>query len=101
MCFSAAPSSEKDQGSMNFASNTAPGLLDHAVEGGRHPAEHRMAQLALDVCDALSGVDLVPASVQSLGGAAELDDEIAGQVLGFGLAAFLAPEAEEGGSSCP
>ena len=52
--------------------------------------------MALDVLDRLPGVDLVPASVQVLGGAAELDEEVAGQVLGFGFAALLAPEAEEG-----
>ena len=31
--------------------------------------------MALDVCNPLLGVDLVPASVQILGGAAELDEE--------------------------
>src|SRR6476646_3400405 len=31
MCFSAAASSEKDQGSMNFASNTAPRREPNAV----------------------------------------------------------------------
>ena len=43
MCFSAAASSENDHGSMNLASNTAPGAFDHAVQRRGHPADHRMA----------------------------------------------------------
>ena len=51
----------------------------------------------LDVLDGLPRVALVPAPVQILGGLAELDDEIAGQVLRLGLAALFAPEAQQGG----
>jgi hypothetical protein len=36
----------------------------------------------------------LPAPVQFLGHAAELDNQVAGQILGLDLAAFLAPEAE-------
>jgi hypothetical protein len=35
--------------------------------------------------------------IERLGHQAELDDEIAGQVLGLGLAALFPPEAEQGG----
>ncbi len=39
----------------------------------------------------------IPAPVQVLGGEAELDDEIAGEVLRLDFAALLPPQAEEGG----
>ncbi len=51
----------------------------------------------LDAFDDLPGVALVPVPVEGLGHEAELDDEVAGQVLRLGLAPFLPPEAEEGG----
>ena len=95
MCFSAAASSENDQGSMNLASNTAPVALDHAVEGGRHPSQDRVLDPALDVCDDLAGIALEPAPIELLGRGPELDDEVVGEVLGFDLAALLAPEAEK------
>ena len=95
MCFSAAASSENDQGSMNLASNTAPVRLDHAVEGRRHPSQHRVLDLALDVDDGLAGVALEPAPVEVLGRRPELDDEVVGEVLRFDLAALLAPEPDQ------
>ena len=49
MCFSAAASSENDQGSMNLASKTAPLPDDDAVKGGAHPPEYGMPQAMLDV----------------------------------------------------
>ena len=36
-------------------------------------------------------------AVEVLGRTAELDDEIAGEVLRLGLAPFLAPQADQGG----
>jgi len=39
---------------------------------------------------------LIPAPIEVLRYDPELDDEVAGEVLGFDLAALLAPEAEEG-----
>jgi hypothetical protein len=36
-------SSLKAHGSMDLASNTAPGLFDDAVQGGRHPFVHGVA----------------------------------------------------------
>ena len=51
----------------------------------------------LDVRDDLAGIALVPMPVEVLGHQAELDDEVAGEVLRLDLAAFLPPEAEQGG----
>jgi hypothetical protein len=44
-----------------------------------------------------AGIALVPAPVEILGGLAELDYEVAGEVFGLGLAALFPPEAEQGG----
>ena len=51
--------------------------------------------------DSPAGIALVPVAVEVLGGRPELHDEIAGEVLRLGLAPFLAPEADQGGSSLP
>jgi hypothetical protein len=51
-----------------------------------------MADLPLDIRDDLTGIGLVPASVQRLGGQAQLDDEVAGEVLRFNLATFFPPQ---------
>ena len=74
-----------------------PGGLDHAVEGGGHPAHDRMLHPALDPSEDLAGVAFVPVPVEGLGHDPELDDEVAGEVLGFDLAALLPPQADEGG----
>ena len=66
------------------------------VQGRRHPGNGRMLDPALHVPDAPAGVALVPRAVELLGGGPELHDEVAGQVLRLGLAAFLAPEADQG-----
>jgi hypothetical protein len=42
-----------------------------------------------------------PDPIERLGHQAELDDEVAGQVLGLGLAALFPPEAEQGGLVVP
>jgi hypothetical protein len=63
MCFSAAASS---------------GTLDHAVQGGRHPAVHRVEDPPLHVFHSLSGIALVPEPVEIFSGLAELDDEVTG-----------------------
>ena len=55
-----------------------------------------MAEPALNGLDALPGIALVPAPVESLGRHPELDDEVPGEVLGLDFSAFLVPEAEEG-----
>ena len=56
-----------------------------------------MLDPALDVGDAPAGIALVPGAVELLGRAAELHNEVAGQVLRLGFAAFLAPKADQGG----
>ena len=50
----------------------------------------------LDVLDGLPGVALVPVPIEVLGHDPELDDEVAGEVLRFGLAPLLPPQAEQG-----
>ena len=50
-----------------------------------------MAGPLLDVCDDLSGIGLVPAPIEPLGGEAELHDQVAGQVLRLDFAAFFPP----------
>jgi hypothetical protein len=72
-----------------------PGRHDPAVERGSHPAVDGVEHLPLHLGDDLSGVLLVPVPVQMLGHAAELDQEVAGQVLRLGLAALLPPQPEQ------
>ena len=55
-----------------------------------------MPNVLLNVGDDLPGIGLVPAPVQLLGGGPELDDEVAGQVLGLDLAALFLPQAVPG-----
>ena len=57
----------------------------------------RMLNPALDVADDPSGIALIPATVERLGGDAELDDEIVGEVLRLSLAALFLPQPDEGG----
>ena len=56
-----------------------------------------MTDLALNIRKNLTGVSLIPAPVQVLGRDPQLDNEVAGQVLGVDLAQFLPPEPKEGG----
>jgi hypothetical protein len=49
----------------------------------------------LDVADGSSRVALVPAPVQSLGGDAELHNQVAAQILRFGLAALFLPQSDQ------
>jgi hypothetical protein len=42
------------------------------------------------------GVALVPDPIEVLGGEAELDDEVAGEILRAGLAALFLPQADQG-----
>ena len=48
-----------------------------------------MPDLALHVADLPAGVALIPGAIEVLGRPSELHDEVAGQVLRFGLASFL------------
>ena len=54
-----------------------------------------MSNVRLHVRNDLPGIGLVPAAVQLLGNGAELDNEVAGEILRLGLAAFLAPKPEQ------
>ena len=57
----------------------------------------RMLNPALDVGDDPSGIALIPAPVERLGGDAELDDEIVAEVLRLGLAALFLPQPDQRG----
>ena len=48
----------------------------------------------LDVGDRLAGVAFEPMPVEVFGDQTELDNEVSGQVLGLGFAAFLPPKPE-------
>jgi len=76
MYFSAAVSSENDQGSINLASIRSA-TLDQAVQRCRHPPQRRMPDLALDIGKDLAGVGLIPAPIEVLGCQSELHDQIA------------------------
>src|SRR5262249_35222608 len=95
MYFSAAASSENDQGSMNLASNTAsvPSTMPSRVAAIQGMAE---CFPALDIGDAAAGIALVPGAVELLGCRPELYDEIAGEVFRLGLTPFLTPQADQG-----
>ena len=54
MCFSAAASSVKAQGSMNFGLKHRACLLDDPVQRCRHPSMHGMSHALLDILDRLS-----------------------------------------------
>jgi hypothetical protein len=54
-----------------------------------------MAELPLDIRDDVTAIGLIPAPVKVFGREAELNDEIAGEVLGFDLAPFFLPWADE------
>jgi hypothetical protein len=54
-----------------------------------------MLNPTLDVLDGLAGITFVPLPIEVFGHAAELDNQITGQVLRFGFAALLPPEPEQ------
>jgi hypothetical protein len=56
-----------------------------------------MLDPALHVANPSAGIALVPGAVEVLGRRPELYDEVAGQVLRFGLTPFLMPEADQSG----
>src|SRR3954447_10188353 len=49
----------------------------------------------LDVPEKVARVHRIPATIELLGYGAKLNDKVAGEVLRFGFAALLTPEAEE------
>ena len=76
---------------MRSASEHRPGGFDTAVQRCRHPTQRRVPDAPLDVGKDLTGIALVPASIQVLGCKPELNDEIAREVLRLDLAAFFSP----------
>ena len=93
--FSAAASSENDQGSMNLDSNTASLACMRPSRVARHPAQHGMADMRLHVRDHLSGIGLIPAAIEILCHCTKLHEKVAGQIRRFGLAALFAPEPKQ------
>src|SRR5438552_3931366 len=57
-----------------------------------------MLDPALDVADAAASIALVPGAIELFRRCPELHDQIARQVRGIGLAAFLAPQPHQCGS---
>ena len=55
-----------------------------------------MLHPALDRGEGLAGVALVPDPIEGLGHDAELDNEVAGEVLRLDLTAFFPPQPQEG-----
>ena len=96
MYFSAAASSENDQGSMNLASNTAsvPSTIPSRVAAIQGIAECLTWRCTSR--DLPAGIALVPGAIELLGRNSELHDQIAGEVLKGSLAPFLPPESDEG-----
>ena len=94
MYLTIAASSENDQGSMNLASNRASVA---ATRPSRVAAIQRKpdADPPLNICNPLARVGLIPASVKVLGYDSELDDKVAGEILGLDLAAFFAPQPKQ------
>ena len=97
MCFSAAAFLRERPRQHELGLEDRAGPLDHAVEGGRHPALDRMKHLALHLGDDLAGIAFVPVPVEVLGHGAELDDQVIREVLRLDLAALFPPKAEQGG----
>ena len=71
--------------------------LDDAVQRRSHPADHRVADPALDIFDDLPGRALVPLPIEVFGREPELDDQVAGKVFRLRLASLLPPEALQRG----
>ena len=62
-----------------------------AIECRRHPADGGMLDVPLDVANDLPGIEFIPAAVKVFGDGAQLDDQIAGKVLGLGFTSLLPP----------
>ena len=77
------------------------GLFNRAVKGRRHPADHRVLDPPLYLRNDAPGIALEPMPIERLGHEAKLHDEIAGEVLRLGLAAFLAPQPQQGSLVAP
>jgi hypothetical protein len=71
--------------------------LHAPIQSCPHPAQNRVANSLLDIGNHLASIGLIPTAVEIFGSEAELDEQIAGEVLRLYFASFLAPEADEGG----
>jgi hypothetical protein len=56
-----------------------------------------MPQPMLDAFDCLPGIAFIPMAVESFCREAKLNEEVAGEILRRDFAAFLTPEADQGG----
>ena len=54
-----------------------------------------MVNSPLDIVDGVSGAAFIPVAIQVFSDAAQLDNELVTEVLGFDLAALLMPEPNE------
>jgi hypothetical protein len=70
-------------------------VVYEAIQGRRQISMHGVSNPALNVGDDAPGVPLVPGLVERLGGDAQLDDEIARQVLRLDPAALFLPEPDQ------
>ena len=73
-----------------------PGLLDDAVKRRSHPSQHRMSDVRWTSLITWPALRSYQMPIEGLGYEAELNDQVAGQVLRFSLAALFPPEAKEG-----
>ena len=83
-------------GQHEFSLENRASCFYSAVQGGADPSDRWVTDLPLDISDEVTGIRLVPAPIEVLGGDAELDEQVAGEVLGLDLAPLFAPQAEEG-----
>src|ERR1700686_604970 len=95
--FSAAASSENDQGNMNLASNTAP---VPSTRPSRVAAIHRSAGCLTCRCTSVITclvVGLIPAPVQLLSDHAKLNKEVPREILRLDITPLLLPQPHQGG----
>src|SRR4051812_12721447 len=95
ICLSAAASSEKFQGSMNLASNTAPVCSTRPSSVAPIHWWTGCRTFRLHIFDCVAAVALVPASIEVLGDGAKLDNQLLAEVLRRNLTPLLAPEPDE------
>ena len=96
MCFSAARLLRERPWQHELGLEHRAGFLDQSIERGGHPGHRAVDRMTLDVRDPVAGVEFIPAAVEVLGDQAELDDQDARKVRRSLLAAFFAPEAQQG-----
>ena len=71
-----------------------PARFHPPIKRCRHPAQTGVPDVLLHIGDDLTGIGLVPASIEVFGDRPELDDEVAGQVFWLDLAAFFLPQPD-------